>query len=226
MPPSSTKSRIVIPTILVLISMFLVPQASEACYSGLIIIPTADVTGPYTWALDLQWQGSSRAFNTDQLVINTELGLGERFEVGLDIDATSASVERRVLLNAKYVVVKSDRHGIALAVGIQNMTQQFTPFPYVVATKDWGVLRTHLGVQHERDDNHNNWFIGIDRTFQQKWQVMADYTAGEQNFSSAGLGWIGDRWQVFVGAQWPNAGGGPLVVVHVNLMGSIRHRSN
>ena len=220
----STKCESVIRTALALVSVFLAAQAAEACYSGLIIIPTADVTGPYTWALDLQWQGSSGAFKTDQLVINTELGLGERFEVGLDIDATSGSVDRRVLFNAKYLFVKSDRHGFAVAVGIQNMTQQFTPFPYVVATKDWGVFRTHLGIQRERDDNRNNWFVGVDRTFQQKWQVMADYTAGEQNCSSAGIGWIGDRWQVFLGAQWPNAGGGPLVVLHMNLMGHFRNR--
>jgi hypothetical protein len=218
--------RIVAYVVLGLVGALGPMQAVEACYSGLIIIPTADVTGPYTWALDLQWQGSSRFFKTDQLVLNTELGLGERFEVGIDIDATSSPVERRVLLNAKYVFFNSDKHRFAVAVGVQNMTQQFTPFPFVVATKDWGVLRTHLGIQHERDDNRNNWFVGVDRTFQQKCQVMADYTAGELNFASAGLGWIGDRWQVFLGAQWPNAGGAPLVVLHVNVMGSFRHRSN
>lgn len=107
-----TNCKSVVRTALALVSCFLAARAVEACYTGLIIIPTADVTGPYTWALDLQWQGSSRAFKTDQLVINTELG------------------------------------------------------------------------------------------------------------------WIGDRWQVFLGAQWPNAGGAPLVVLHMNLMGTFRHRSN
>lgn len=222
----NTKANIVACMVLGLVGVLGPAQDVEACYSGLVIIPTADVAGPYTWALDMQWQGSSRAFKTDQLVLNTELGLGERVEVGIDIDATSGSVERRVLLNAKYVFFKSDRYRFAAAVGVQNMSQEFTPFPYVVATKDWGALRTHLGIQHEKDDNHNNWFVGIDRTFQQKWQIMADYTAGEQNCSSAGLGWIGDRWQVFLGAQWPNAGGAPLVVLHVNVVGSFRHRSN
>lgn len=194
---------------------------AQACYSGLIIIPTADVTGPLAWVLDIQWQGYSTAFRTDQLIVNSEWGIGDRFEMGLDVDATGGPVDHRALLNAKYVLLRSDPQHLAVAVGLQNMNRSFDSYPYLVATKDWGILRTHAGIQHE-EGNRNRWFVGVDRTVGEHWQVMADHTAGSENYSSAGIGWCGASWQVMVGGQWPDAGGSSIVVVHVVLTGSFK----
>lgn len=196
-----------------------VAPCTKACYSGLVLIPTTDVAGAYTWVLDNQWQGYSRALRTEQLVFNTELGIGDRFEIGLDLNATSGTTDRRLLLNAKWVFFSSDRFRLRIAAGIQNMDEHFTPHPYLVATKDWGILRTHLGVQRESDGSGTNWFLGVDRILEDTWQIMADYTSGHNNYASAGAGWMGDHWQVFLGAQWPNAGGSPVVVLHVVLTG-------
>lgn len=196
-----------------------VAPCTQACYSGLVLIPTTDVAGAYTWVLDNQWQGYSQALRTEQLVFNTELGIGERFEIGLDLNATSGTTDRRLLLNAKWVFFSSDRFRLKIAAGVQNMDERFMPHPFLVATKDWGVLRTHLGMQRESDGSATNWFVGVDRILEDTWQFMADYTSGQSNYASAGAGWMGRRWQVFLGAQWPNAGGSPVVVLHVVLTG-------
>ncbi len=222
MSAGSTILRCVLLSVAVIVAAFGSAPASWACYSGLVLIPTADGTGPYIWALVLQWQGYSRALKTDQLVINTEFGWGERFEVGVDVDATSGSVENRALLNAKYLVVNSDAKRFALAAGVQNVGQRFTPLFYVVATKDWGVDRTHAGVQHEEDGSRNELFMGLDRSIGERWQIMADYTAGDQNAASAGVLWMAEGWQVLAGVQWPNAGGAPVAVVHVVFTGACR----
>ena len=195
-----------------------------ACYSGLVLIPTTDVAGSYAWALDVQWQGYSRLLRTDQLLINTEFGLGERFEAGVDVDATSGEVERRVLLNAKYVFFKSGRFGISAAAGVQNMDSHFTPHPYLVCTKEWGAVRMHLGVQRESEGKGHHGFFGMDRCFGERWQVMADHTAGPENYSSAGVSWMAGRWQVLVGGQWPNEGGKPIVVLHVVVTGNLKRK--
>jgi hypothetical protein len=197
------------------------PQA-QACYSGLILIPTTDVAGAYVWVLDIQWQGYSNAMRTDHLVFNTEAGVGDRLELGIDVDASSESNGRRVRFNAKYVVVRSQRCRFALAIGTQNMDQSFTPHPYIVATEDWGPFRTHAGLQRESVTHRTNWFVGLDRTFEDSWQVMADYTSGQENYASAGAGFMGKSWQVFVGAQWPNAGGPPVAVLHVIFTGNLK----
>ena len=194
-------------------------SSSRASYSGLVLIPTADVSGAYTWVLDLHWTAYSNAFSTDELLLNTEFGIGERFEIGIDMNLSRDVSDGRLLLNAKYVLLQSERHQFALAAGIQNMNEGFTPYPFLVATKDWSLFRTHFGVQRESETKRTNWFVGLDRTFDEKWQVMADYTSGEENYASAGLAWSGKRWQFMLGAQWPNAGGPAIAVFHVVLSG-------
>ena len=222
MTTGGTKVKKVI-RLAVLLLTSLAPLRVPACYSGLIIIPTTDVTGAYGWALDLQWQGYSRALRTDQLVMNSEIGIGDRFEMGIDADATDGEVEHRVLLNAKVVLFRSEKHGFAAAAGIQNVNTKFTSIPYVTTSKAFGALRIHAGLQHE-DSSRTNWFLGLDHTLNERWQFMADYTRGKENFLSAGAAWLGRRWQVVVGAQWPNEGGRPIAVIHLVLVGTFAGR--
>ena len=206
------------------LAMALLQSAALACYSGLVLIPTTDVTGNLQCSLDLQWQGYSRVLKTDQLVINTEVGLGDRFEAGVDVDASPGHVERRVLLNGKYVFLKNGRFGFSAALGVQNMDSRFSPHPYAVCTKAWGAFRAHLGVLREQDGRGNHGFFGADWTVAERWQFMADHTAGPGNFSSAGVVWMGQGWQILAGAQWPNGGGRPLAVIHVILTGAFARR--
>lgn len=202
----------------------LLQSQAFACYSGLVLIPTTDVTGNLQWSLDLQWQGYSRVLKTDQFVINTEVGLGDRFEAGVDVDASPGQVGRRVLLNGKYVFLKSERFGFSSALGVQNLDSRFSPQPYVVCTKSWGTFRAHLGVLRESDGMGHHGFFGADWTVAERWQFMADHTAGPGNFSSAGVAWVGQGWQILAGAQWPNGGGRPLAVIHVILTGAFARR--
>jgi len=216
----STNSRRITLFALTLVALLGTARVTQACYSGLVLIPTTDTTGAYIWAVDAQWQGYSSVLKTDQLVFNTEFGIGDRFEVGIDVDATSDASNRRVLLNAKYVFLRSDRFTFSMAAGTQHGSPGFKPSPYVVATKDWGVLRTHMGVQRNFTENITQWFFGVDRTFDERWQIMADYVTGTGSFASAGVGWTRGRWQVVLGAQWPNDGGPGIAVIHVILTGS------
>jgi hypothetical protein len=197
-----------------------------SCYSGLILIPTTDVTGAYTWAIDVQYQGYSRAFRTDALILNTEIGIGDRVEVGFDADITSqVEVERRFLLNGKVVLFRSEEKGFALAAGFTNYHSRFAPIAYVVGSKDFGVLRAHAGVQYDRDAHRWDGFVGLDRTFESGWAVMADYTGGEENYSSVGFGkQFTERFGLFLGAQWPNGGGPGVYVVHVVIAGPVKKR--
>lgn len=199
--------------------LFLSPSP-RACYSGLVIVPTTDVAGDWMWAVDIQWQGYSRLFKTDAFVLNTEIGVGDRFEIGLDFDL-SEGVEDRALVNAKYVFLKTKDGRFSAALGVQSTTVDFRSSPYLVTTHDWGPLRTHLGLQRTPGADRTDVLAGIDRTFSDRWQLMADYTAGPGNFTSAGVGYMRDGWQVVAGAQWPNDGGKPVLVIHVIFTGPI-----
>lgn len=209
--------------ILALLLGFLGLPAFRACYSGLVLIPTTDVTGHWMWAVDLQWQGTSHLFETGAFVVNTEVGIGDRFEAGLDFDLSEGASET-VYFNAKYVLLKGTDGRFSAAVGIQNTTKDARSSPYAVATLDLGPFRSHVGMQRTPGADRTDPFFGIDRTFGDRWQLMADYTAGLGNFASAGVGYMRGNWQVVVGSQWPNGGGRPVVVVHVIFMGSLGRR--
>lgn len=196
-----------------LAAALLLSMPAAACYSGLLIIPTADVTCPWTFSLDLQYEGSRSAFYTDALVLNTEFGLGEHIEVGVDFDL-HPEAEHRVLLNGKWVFLRSEKHRFGAAVGFANMDPRFETYPYLVLTKDFGPLRVHLGVQHE-DHRKNHAFVGVDRSFEGGWQIMADHTRGDHNWTSVGAGRCCQGWGLYLGAQWPNGGGAGRAVAHL-----------
>lgn len=200
---------------------------AAACYTGLILIPTTDTACAYTWVVDLQYQSYSNAFKTNALIVNTELGLGDRAEIGLDLDVTpDANQERRVLLNAKLVVFKSERHGFSCAVGFGNMTPSFATRAYVVATEDLKVLRLHAGLQYHKNQYRTDAFVGLDRRFANGFVLMADYTNGDPNFASAGIGYVvSEKFGFSAGVQYPNAGGPTVLVFHVVWTGTYGKRS-
>jgi len=202
------------------------PAAVWACASGLLFIPTAETTGAGQWCFDLQVDGRLAAMTTDATLLNFEAGLGERFELGADWDISDGTEgSRRLLLNAKWVFVKSEAHGFAAAAGVWNTSRNFKTMPFLVGTKEFGELRLHAGATRSEAEDGNRFraFVGADRSLGDHAQIMADYTAGDENYASAGFGWtFGDHASLLVGIQHPNAGGGMEYTLHFVLCGGFR----
>jgi hypothetical protein len=178
---------------------------AQACYSGLVLIPTAETVGADQFSLDLQVDGSFPRQATDTYIINTEFGFGPRFEAGVDFDL-SEEAESRTFFNAKYLLTEDREKAPALALGITNVAEGVQAVPYLVMSHDFQSLRGHLGVG--RFEDKNRWFAGMDRGIAENLTFMADYTSGAENASSVGLNYeFNDCWSVCLGAMFPNEGG-------------------
>ena len=65
-------------------------------------------------------------------------------------------------------------------------------------------------------------FIGIDRDINDKLNLMADYTSGDDNYSSIGANYqITDKFGVLAGVQLPNGGGETLYTLHFCFSGEL-----
>lgn len=186
--------------------LFLIPESRAfACYTGLTIIPTAEVLDRGEYGIEQQFDGVFPVTGADTTILNTEFGILPRFEAGVDFDL-SEGAECNVLLNAKYLICESGKHRPALAVGICNAGHNVRSSPYLVTTADFTGLRGHLGIV--RIERCNCWFIGSDRAVNDRLTIMADYVSGSENSSSAGFSYqFNDRFGVLVGAMFPNARG-------------------
>jgi hypothetical protein len=203
--------------LLIVIILSLLSTNLWAGYTGLVIIPTNDYIGANTWGLGIQTQ--STYFHTDQFV-TTEFGIGSRCELGVDYYANPQSTDHRSYFNFKYMVVKDDNHKLYVSAGFYNMMSNGNAIPFITITKDFNIFRVHAGAQNEGlTDSKTNYLVGVDKIFSNGVQVMADYTHGNQNFTSAGAGWIGKRWQIFSGVLWPNAGGRPSILIRIIFTG-------
>lgn len=155
-----------------------------ACYSGLIIIPTADMVEPGKYAIEPQLDGSLAESSIDTRILNSQFGLSPRLEAGVDFDL-SDDADPRVLGNLKYLAAPGSKRAAAIALGVCNMGSHIRSNPYVVATHELGSLRGHFGVM--RIEGNNRWFAGMDRAVTDRLTLMADYTSGDENFSSVGF---------------------------------------
>ncbi|MHB9130117.1 MAG: hypothetical protein ACYDBB_03380 [Armatimonadota bacterium] len=192
----------------------------RACYSGLVLIPTADMVGANNFSLDAQVDGSLPECEVDLKLLNTQFGFGDRFEAGVDFDL-SDNADTRALFNAKYLLATYQGGKGALAVGTSNIGNHLTSLPYLVATQDLTALRGHAGVI--RIDGRNRWFVGADRALNEQCTLMGDYTHGEENYSSLGLEYCpNDRWSVLAGVQFPNEGGATRFSMHLVFGGVYR----
>ena len=170
-----------------------------ATYTGLLIIPTAETVGADQYSVEYQYDGVIEGQNIITNFINTEIGIGNRIETGFDF-GLEKDEKPFIIGNAKYLLSKSNEQ--ALAVGVYGWGQNTKSFPYIVGLKDLGVFRFHFG--GIRANDKNEWFVGADRTFD-KWTLMADYTSGSGNFSSAGFYYqSNDRFGVSAGAVFTN----------------------
>lgn len=187
---------------IIIISCLLI--ASECCaQTGLLVIPTAEIVG--AGFLDLEYQinapmlgGTGKSVNQ----INTLYGFSDKVEAGIDVDL-SGGVHNRAIMNFKYLFAGESGERAA-ALGIYDVGPGFSQIPYSVGTYVLPKFRMSAGLQY-----HNNEvepFIGIDRLLKGRADVCADWTAGDENFSSVGLLYtISDTWGGQLGVFLPNS---------------------
>jgi hypothetical protein len=195
---------------------------AQACYSGLVNIPTAEVIEPGQYGIELQFDGAFAQGTADKRILNTELGLSPRFEAGVDFDL-SHEAETRTLLNAKYLLLLGGEKRLALAIGACNVGQSVRATPYLVATQEFRGVRGHLGAV--RIDDRDRWFVGLDHAVNDKLTLMADYTSGSDNSATIGASYqFTDAFGIMAGAILPNSAGGETgFTVHFVLNGPFRH---
>lgn len=190
------------------------------CYSGLAIIPTAETVGAGQYGLELQMDGTNPGSDETVRILNTQVGIGERWEAGVDFDL-SQEADSRALLNAKYIFAQDGRRGNSFAVGTYNVANRFKHSPYIVATHDHSSFRLHLGAM--RIEGNNRWFTGVDFGMGERWTLMADYTSGDENYSSLGFNYqFNPGLGIMGGAMLPNGDGNTLFTIHFCFGGSYR----
>ncbi len=202
------------------IAFALLAVPAVACYSGLLLIPTADLVPEKTYSLEYQTDGRIPHTAADTYLINTEFGITDRFEAGVDYDLDK-DADTRVLFNGKLQLLPATDILPAVAVGGCEIGDKLNGRYYLVATKDYSLARAHAGVQ--RVDGNNSWFVGADKAIDDKLAVQADYTSGDENFSSLSASYpITDTFSVMAGTQFPNAGGDTRFSLHFILTGLMK----
>jgi hypothetical protein len=184
--------------------LFVIVIPSIASPTGLIIIPTAETVGNGMYSFEMDIAGSISGRTTDSFVFNSEFGLGDRFETGLDY-ASGPDSPCGFLLNAKYILKTDLRHSLSYAIGIYNQAPDSVASTYVVATRRTSNLGLHMGIA---DTDAVAWFVGIDHPISNRWISMADYTSGSGNSSSFGLLYqASNSFSITIGSELPNSGG-------------------
>lgn len=173
-------------------------------------IPTAETVGDRRWGFEAQLDGNRNG--SDVLLLNTEFGLGDHFEAGVDLE-DSREGGTRLLLNGKWVFSFGEER--ALAVGFSNIGHHRTATPYVVGLQEFGLFRGHLGVLQ---GDAPRFFLGADRALTERVTLMADHTQGPENFSSVGANVQFSEWAgLLTGLQFSNRGDEARFTVHLVL---------
>ena len=206
---------------LVALLLAMAAMPSQACYTGLTIIPTAETVGEAHYGIEAQVDGPTDPLTADTRILNTEIGIGPNIEVGVDFDL-SKGAPTTLLLNAKWLASQGGERKPAVALGICNVGRHLVASPYAVATQQFGKLRGHAGLIGIEGDDH--WFVGLDHELDNGLILMADYTEGAGNYSSLGAGWeLGGPWSMMAGLQFPNTSGDEtLFTVHLVITGPYR----
>lgn len=193
-----------------------------ATYGALVLIPTADVVGDGNYSIEFQLDGSLPDKTSETRFFNSQFGFGDRLEAGVDFDF-SKGAESKVLLNAKYVFGVVGDQDLLLAAGVHSIEPNSKSVAYLVASKNLGDLRLHLGGHRRNGGNH--WLAGFDWAVGERWTVMADYTSGSEDYSSAGFNYqFDERFGIMAGTLFPNASGDTLYTVHFVYGGSCARR--
>ena len=217
-----TKSKlwICVMTVTGLFMMVFMNLPCRACYSGLALIPTAETVGSNQYSVTLQTDGTFDKLKADTYIVNTQFGIGDRFEAGLDYDA-SAGIDTRLFWNAKYILTNFNKDAAAFAIGYTGIAKNQKSAPYITLTNDFKAIRGHIGFI--KSDDKYRLFIGADKELSDKFCLMADYTYGDENLSSVALNYqMNDTISCLVGAQFPNEGGDSLFTFQIAFGGSYK----
>lgn len=201
--------------------LMLASGAARAAHTGLVIIPTAETVGADHYIIEPQFDGTFPPRRAETRILNTEFGLGDRCEAGVDFDL-SRDPPTRLLFNAKYLLLAGGAGTPALAVGVTNVGHDVRSAPHLVATLRSRALRGHLGAA--RIEGETRWFFGADHALSGRLTLMADYTSGQENFSSAGISYRhSEALELLVGAQFANADDGDTrFTAHLVITGTYR----
>lgn len=189
-------------------AVMLAAGVAQATYSGLLIIPTADLVAPGQCAAGVELDGTFAGHGDERWALNVEFGVSSRLEAGLDLYLT-ADPDSRVILDAKYLVTPDAERAPAVAVGICNVGTHLKAVPYLVASHDFGPMRGHAGVASMQ--GAGRWFVGVDRPLSERLWVQGDYTNGSENAASiAGYYQLTEQFGITAGAVVPNDGDGDI----------------
>ncbi|MHB1455353.1 MAG: hypothetical protein ACYC0V_00400 [Armatimonadota bacterium] len=208
-------------TLLAITLIYAAALPSFACYSGLLLIPTADMVGTNQYGIELQVDSTTKALQGDTYFLNTQFGFGNRLEAGFDVDLRK-NTDARFIFNGKYVLAKSADGKLALAAGVCNCATQLESNPYLVATKDFGLFRGSFGASYL--NNTTEAIIGADKDLTPHLTLMSDYTTGKENFSSVAFNYhVNDRVGIMAGVEFPNSSENDTrLSVHLVLNGPYR----
>ncbi|MCL5104642.1 MAG: hypothetical protein M1133_11105 [Armatimonadetes bacterium] len=183
-----------------------------ACYSGLLIIPTTDTVTPGAFSVELQTDGTVPGRSVTTRLLNTQFGVSDRLEAGLDIDL-STEADQKLLPNFKYLVFGNNDGELSGAVGVCSIQPTVGNDPYVVIGRTWGACRLFSGAL--RANGTGRWFAGADYKLNRHLTLMADFTNGGENYSSFGFNYQFDkRFAIMAGAEFPNVSGDTLFTIH------------
>ena len=160
-----------------------IATAALAAPTGLNIIPTADLLSRGEIALEYQADGV-RLFDAecDHWVL-LEIGFSDRFEAGVDRcwDGDTATFG-----NAKLLLLGERGHRPAVALGVQGWGGEGASDPYLVASRNAGRARWHLGVIRREGDTEA--MFGCEVPLAARLTFAADRVSGCGSVSTIGIG--------------------------------------
>ncbi len=185
-------------------------------FTGLTLIPTAETLARGALLIEPQVDLSTSSGSAECRIYNTQAGISERFEAGVDIDASKEAAER-VFLNAKYVFLSPAGNRPAAAIGVFNVGRGLRAVPYVACCKQLSGIGLHFG--GVRTESRSRWFAGVSMQVSDKVSFMADHIAGEENYSAFGVEYaFSERVALLLGEQLPNGAGDPCITIHLSVL--------
>jgi hypothetical protein len=181
-------------------------EYAHAAYTGLTLIPTAEALGPGHVCMDQQLDGPFPVGSgVDVSLLNTQMGVGNRAEVGVDFDFTKGA-EAGALFNGK-LVLRPGGGGWSVAVGVHGIGEGLSPTTYAVAGHDWRErLQVHAGAQRTPGGEVQG-FAGVVYELGERIQLWLEHVAGEENASAVSLACeLTEHWGISFGWQGPNDG--------------------
>lgn len=161
--------------------------AVRAAPSGLNVIPTADILPIGEISLEGEFTGERPLPSiAGEFALESQVGITPRLEAGIDLALGTGSLGQYPLLNAKWLLLPESRRVPAVALGVQNITLEQSPQPYLILTRTLGKTRLHAGAIYISPSTVG--MAGIDHLLSKRLLFQADYTGGEvEGFISAGF---------------------------------------